>query len=119
MWILRDTILTRTGATMSEFEDLSAEAKEALRLEFETRTTPRERRVSLVMLLQEGANESKMGRPCPMCKNYPFFAPHDEALIEGHVYSHEGLAEIRITGYCEFCFDRITMEPDEEEETDE
>lgn len=100
---------------MSTFEDLSAEEKMALQQEFETSTTTRERRIELLTLVREGANESKMGRPCPMCKNYPFFAPHDEALIEGHVYSHDGVAEIQITGYCEFCFDKITAEPEEEE----
>ena len=102
----------------STFNALSDEGKMALRLEFETRETSRERRVELLTLVREGANEAKMGRPCPMCKNYPFFAPHDEALIEGHVYSHDGVAEIRITGYCEFCFDKITAEPEEEEDND-
>jgi len=88
----------------------------ALQKEFETEGTTRERRVELLTLVQEGANEAQMGRPCPVCKNYLFFAPHDEALIEGHVYSRDGVAELRITGYCEFCFDRITAEPEEEEE---
>lgn len=101
---------------MSYFEDLSPEGKAALQKEFETDTTTRERRIELLTFLQEASDEAKMGRPCPRCKHYPFFAPHDEALIEGHVYTHDGIAEIRITGYCEFCFDLITAEPDEEEE---
>ena len=101
---------------MSTFEDLSEEGKMALRYEFEDRATAPERRVAILTLLREGANEAKMGRPCPSCKNYVFFAPFHEALIEGHVYSNDGIAELRITGYCEFCFDRITAEPDEEEE---
>jgi len=103
---------------VSTFEDMSAEEKAAAQREFEDRATTRERRIELLTLVQEGADETKMGRPCPMCKHYPFFAPHDEALIEGHVYSHDGVAEIRITGYCEFCFDRITAEPEEGEEED-
>lgn len=101
---------------MSTFQDLSDEGKLALRNEFETSTTTRERRIEILTLVREGANEAKAGPTCPRCKNYSFFAPHDEALIEGHVYSHDGLAEIRITGYCEFCFDLITVEPEEEEE---
>ena len=101
---------------MGTFNDLSLDGKMALQQEFETRATTDERRIEILTLVREGSNESKMGRPCPRCKNYPFFAPHDEALIEGHVYSHDGMAEIRITGYCEFCFDLITQEPDEEEE---
>lgn len=102
---------------MSTFEDLSMEAKMALQKEFEDRATTRERRVAILTLLQEGANEAQMGRPCPACKNYVFFAPFHEPLIEGHVYSNDGIAELRITGYCEWCFDRITKEPEEEEES--
>jgi hypothetical protein len=104
---------------MSTFEDLSPEGKMALQVEFEDQETVRERKVQILMLLQEGANEAKMGKPCSVCRNYMFFAPNDEALIEGHVYSHDGLAEIRITGYCEFCFDQATLHEDEEEEPDE
>ena len=101
---------------MSAFEDSSPEEKLALRREFENPEASRELRVTLLMLLREGANEAKALRPCPFCGNYPFYAPHDEALIEGHVYSEQGLAEIGITGLCEFCFDRVTAEPEEKEE---
>jgi hypothetical protein len=101
---------------VSTFQDLSEAGKDALRREFETDTTTHERKVTILTLVREGANEAQIGLPCPMCKNYLFFAPHDEALIEGHVYSNDGLREIRITGYCEFCFDRVTAEPEEEEE---
>lgn len=102
---------------MSTFQDLSDEGKLALRNEFETSTTTRERRIEILTLVREGADEAKMGRPCPRCKHHSFYAPHDEALIEGHVYSHDGMVEAtQITGYCEFCFDLITAEPDEEEE---
>jgi len=101
---------------VSTFNDLDDEGKAALQQEFEDRATTRERRIELLTLVQEGANEAKMGRPCPSCKNYPFFAPYDEALIEGHVYSHDGVSEIRITGYCEWCFDLITQEPEEDDE---
>jgi len=101
---------------VSYFQDLSDEGKLALQQEFKTSTTTRERRIELLTLVREGSNEFKIGRPCPMCKNYPFFAPHYEPLIEGHVYSHDGMAEIGITGYCEWCFDKITIEPEEEED---
>ena len=101
---------------MSYFNDLSTERKRQLQDEFEMESTTRSRRVELLELVRDGANEVEMGSPCPRCKNYMFYAPHDEALIEGHVYSREGLADVRITGYCEFCFDLITVEPDEEEE---
>jgi hypothetical protein len=101
---------------MSKFEDLTAEEKQAAQDEFENKDTTRERRIELLEMVREGADEAEMGVRCPRCRHYPFFAPHDEALIEGHVYSHDGVAEIRITGYCEFCFDLITEEPEEEDE---
>ena len=101
---------------MSTFNDLSDEEKAALKAEFENQATTRERLIELLTLLQEGANEAGMGRRCPRCKNFLFYAPSDEALLEGHVYSRDGLAEIRITGFCEFCFDLITAEPEEEED---
>lgn len=100
---------------MSTFQDLSDEGKMALQVEFEKRDTTDERRVEILTLVREGADEAKMGPVCPKCKHYSFFAPHDEALIEGHVYSRDGMAEIRITGYCEFCFDLITAEPEDED----
>ena len=101
---------------MSYFEDLSVEGKAALKDEFENENTTRERRVELLTFLQEAADEAKQLRPCPRCKHHLFYAPHNEALVEGHVYSQDGMAEISITGYCEFCFDLVTEEPDEEED---
>lgn len=103
---------------MSYFEDLSAEEKRDLQREFENSGTSRERKIELVTLLQEGADEAGLSNRCPRCQHYPFFAPNDEALIEGHVYSQAGLAEVQITRYCEFCFDLVTVEPDEEEDDD-
>lgn len=103
---------------MSRFDDLSLEARMRLQREFEKSTTTRERRIQMLTLLQEGADEAKMSRPCPRCRHHPFFASHDEALIEGHVYSNDGIAELRITGYCEWCFDLVTAEPEDEEDND-
>lgn len=40
------------------------------------------------------------------------------ALGKGHIYSEMGLREIRITGLCEWCFDKITEEPEEPDEDD-
>lgn len=101
---------------MSYFEDLSPGEKQALQDEFNSEGTTRERRAEILGYLRDGANEAQMGRQCPRCKNYPFFATHDEALIEGHVYSGDGVRELQITGYCEFCFDLVTQEPDEEDD---
>lgn len=100
---------------MSTFNDMTLDQKMACQVEFENPDTTRERRIELLTLLQEGSDESQMNRPCPRCKHVPFYAPYDEALIEGHVYTHDGLLELQITGYCEYCFDLITKEPDEED----
>lgn len=95
---------------MSYFEDLSAERKAELQREFESKHTTEERRIELLTYLQEAADEAEMSRPCPRCKHRPFFAPFWKTLIEGHVYSHDGMEELKITGYCEFCFDLVTEE---------
>lgn len=100
---------------MSYFQDLSPAGKQALHAEFEREDTTDERRVEILTLVRDGANEAQMGPKCPRCGNYSFHAPWDHALIEGHVYSNDGAREIYITGYCEFCFDLVTEEPDEED----
>jgi Pyruvate/2-oxoacid:ferredoxin oxidoreductase delta subunit len=51
---------------------------------------------------------------CMNCKKAVFYAPHPEGLIEGHVYSQNGMLEYRISRYCEFCFDKVTEEDEED-----
>lgn len=97
------------------YQELSEAERERVRTTFYAEDTTRERRIELIRLLQTSADEAKMSRPCPRCKHYPYFVPHDEALLEGHVYSQAGMDELPITGYCEFCFDLVTKEPDEED----
>jgi len=58
------------------------------------------------------AQEKKLGRQCPSCKQYPFYYPHGTAVCQGHVYSMAGKSELGMSGYCEFCFDAI--EPEDE-----
>ena len=101
------------------YQDLSETERARVREQFYNPETTDERRVELLRLMQTSADDLKMGRQCPRCKHYPYFAPHDEALLEGHVYSDAGMEELKITGYCEFCFDLITKEPDEETRGDD
>lgn len=101
---------------MSYFQDLPPEGKQALHAEFERDTTTDERRAEILTLVRDGANEAQMGPKCPSCGHYSFHAPWTHALIEGHVYSDDGAREIHITGYCEFCFDLITEEPEDDDE---
>lgn len=102
---------------MSRFDDLTPVEQDRLRLEFENRDTTHGRRVEILTMLQEGADETKLLPPCPNCQHVPFHAPWHEAVIEGHVYSRDGLNELHITRLCEYCFDLITAEPDEEEKS--
>lgn len=101
------------------YQDLTEEERGRVREQFYAEDTTREKRVELIRLMQNSADEVKMGRPCARCKHYPFFVPHDEALLEGHVYSQAGMQELPISGYCEFCFDLVTKEPDEETRGDD
>lgn len=97
------------------YQNLSEAERERVRATFYAEDTTREKRIELIRLMQTSADEVKMGRRCTRCHHYPYFVPHDEALLEGHVYSQAGMDELPISGYCEFCFDLVTKEPDEEE----
>ena len=68
---------------MSYFQDLPPEGKETLRAEFGNPNTSDERRVEILTLVRDGANEAEMGTRCPRCKNFPFYIPWGHALIEG------------------------------------
>ena len=95
---------------MSNFLDLSPEGKQALRDEFKRHTTTDERRVEILTLVREGADEAQVGPKCMRCGHYSFYAPWDHALIEGHVYSEDGAREVYVSSYCEFCFDLVALE---------
>lgn len=41
-----------------------------------------------------------------------FFYQYDHALIPGHIYSGDGIAEFRISKVCEYHFDKWMAEPD-------
>lgn len=44
---------------------------------------------------------------CWKCKEYIIWLPYDHAVFAGHVYTQEGLAEVNISGVCEYCFDEM------------
>jgi hypothetical protein len=52
---------------------------------------------------------------CMNCKKKVTGPRFRKALGEGHIYSDEGRREFSMSGLCEFCFDRITAEPKEQE----
>lgn len=55
---------------------------------------------------------------CLSCKEAVFFVAHNHAQREGHIYSDAGLSEFRISGFCEYCFDKVTAEPEEDDYVD-
>lgn len=97
------------------YQDLTEEERARVRAQFYAEDTTRERRIELLRLMQTSADEMQLGTRCPRCKHYPFYVPHNEALLEGHVYSQAGMDELPISRYCEFCFDLVTAESEEEE----
>jgi hypothetical protein len=44
---------------------------------------------------------------CINCKEPFFWYEWERALIPGHVYSHSGREEVRISKVCEYCFDKM------------
>lgn len=63
------------------------------------------------------AREKELGRPCPVCKLYPFYLEHGNAIRTGHVYSWRGRDELKITGMCEYCWDQMEPEDDRAQRT--
>ncbi len=67
----------------------------------------------------KAAQDSMYQVRCKRCAQKVFFVEHTEAKVEGHIYSDLGVAEFGISRLCEYCFDLITMEPDEDEDFSE
>ncbi|QPL14177.1 hypothetical protein SEA_ATRAXI_23 [Microbacterium phage Atraxi] len=54
---------------------------------------------------------------CVVCGKPGYYYPADEAFAPGHCYSDAGQREFRsISSTCEFCFDYLMREPEEEEQ---
>lgn len=56
---------------------------------------------------------------CGICNveiYYQPMTPGKYAEGKGHVYSPEGLEEVRISSTCEYCFDELFGEPDPSDE---
>ena len=72
--------------------------------------------------LTEVIEAQETGKPSPKCIccgviGYDY--PATKAYAPGHCYSSSGIAEFtRISGVCEWCFDRITQALNEDEQED-
>lgn len=88
---------------------------DALRREFYDVKTTEKRLVEIVGTVQELASGSNYGLRCCYCDEFVVYLPHDKALKKGHIYSDPGKAEYGITRMCEYCFDKVTAEPEDED----
>lgn len=83
--------------------------------EFYDPATNRDRRVVIAMQVRDWAEEEMPESRCLHCHRGGIYLPWDEALIEGHCYSEDGMTDYtRITKICEFCFDRLFGEEEKE-----
>lgn len=85
-----------------------------LHKEFDDEITTDERRTEIVQEVQEIAKEDGYRRTCVFCRQLVVYLPYDHALAKGHVYSEAGVQEVDITGVCEWCFDDVTKEPEDD-----
>lgn len=59
--------------------------------------------------------KSKLTLNCKKCGTSLVYVPYDHAVEPGHIYSVMGVKEVDMTGWCEWCFDEVTKEPEEDE----
>lgn len=64
-----------------------------------------ELRVELAQL-QEAATKQGTTKRC-IDGEYMVYLPYERALVPGHIYSEDGIREARISGSCEYHFDRM------------
>src|SRR4051812_9137793 len=64
--------------------------------------------------LEEADSKEWYTNTCSRCKKKIVYVPYAYALGEGHVYSTAGRAEVQISHFCEYCFDLVTKEPEED-----
>jgi len=86
-----------------------------MREEFESRNTTEERRTEIVIKVREMAEAiPHYELRCMNCKHAVVDIPYTHALAAGMIYSRAGKREYRISQCCEFCFDKITEELEDE-----
>lgn len=50
---------------------------------------------------------------CINCKKLVYWSNYEKLDEEGNIYSDAGMDEFRISGLCEYCFDKIMQETGE------
>lgn len=84
-----------------------------LKDEFEDEGTADERRIEILKIVQA---EAAIHTPEKKCYDgeVVFFVEWHKALIPGHIYSRAGLREYQISKHCEYHFDELTFDPEED-----
>jgi hypothetical protein len=84
-----------------------------LKDEFEDESTSDERRIEILKIVQ---GEAEIHTPEKKCYDgeVVFFVQWHKALIPGHIYSKDGLKEYQISKHCEYHFDELTFDPDDD-----
>ena len=76
--------------------------------------TTDERKLEMALTIRTYAEEERADVRCVSCGHGVFYIEDTRPRCEGHVYSREGEAEYFITRFCEWCFDLVTAEEEEE-----
>ena len=72
-----------------------------------------ERRVEIIRRVQEMSLEVMPENVCTVCKQAVVQIEDERPWCEGHIYSQDGADEFFISKSCEWCFDKMFLEPDD------
>jgi hypothetical protein len=98
--------------------DYTSWALMSMKETFEDPETTDDTRKEILKEVQQRATEATPENICKFSKEREvvFQVPWHEALIPGHIYSQEGLAEFAISHTCEYHFDKWTTDLEEASE---
>jgi len=66
--------------------------------------------------VEHSESSGDTAKRCYNCGHIGYDYPADKAYAPGHCYSPDGVVEFtRLSGLCEFCFDHLMREPEEDE----
>lgn len=75
-----------------------------------------DKRPRILKVVQRIAKVSGNTLFCIECRKLVAHLPNSIAVGKGHIYSHDGANEYRMTKLCEFCFDVLMHDPEDYEQ---
>lgn len=90
--------------------------REELQKQWEHPETTDNDRLGILEDMKEIAESDGYYLKCSKCRELVIYLPLDHPVGMGHIYSDDGVREYDITRLCEYCFDEITKEPDEDQD---